>query len=717
MRAEWKRLNEYQLEAVTDDSPACVVKAHVGSGKTTVLIEKILYLHFGSGEEDNALADGDEVAVKPGIPLEEMVVLTFTNKAADEIISRLLEREPSLSKEQVRGFGTFHSVAMHLLKNKLPLEQTGWKRDFTVIDPDEEVDVALEIIEAHQLKVKYKNRLKKRLEQEYNGYLQGRETSRYKDDLFMVYPLLEVEKKKQNKMAFADLIRVCTELLKEDVWYPAWIIVDEVQDSDAMQLEFLSALKGPDTKFFAVGDPNQEIYSWRGPVQNTFYLLKHRFDARELAFSVNYRSNASILEAANRFLQYGNKIQAYRESESRIKVMRHYDPFQEAEYLAERIKSLHDGGSPYREIAIFYRLQKQSEILEKVLSKHDIPYEVSVKKTLKDIPVLDWLVKVLRFACHQEDELMGVQALSNALYGEKCTKKKAQDMIAQQKKEASQLYRSMLEFTEQEAWKQDGIPTVEAVFDYFGLKEALHPTAATYAEDERAVRAFIGKLCEYCRAEGYNFIDGTKAYVSSSALYGGDVSETRGEVTGSGEDVSKTSEFVAGDTVKLMTLHASKGLEFDTVFMIGVNRGLIPLHGQNQDQEEEERRLFFVGITRARNELELSYYIHPGEARVQGEYSSYLRMIPEHLLEWDEMRGDEEKRKNLQMLRKEVREVVREKQVKNEEERTETVRHARHPKYGTGVLVAEDEMMVEVEFEGYGRKQFLKAFGEVVVEG
>ena len=525
-----------------------------------------------------------------------------------------------------------------------------------------------------------------------------------------------------------------------------------------MQLEFLSALKGPDTKFFAVGDPNQEIYSWRGPVQNTFYLLKHRFDARELAFPVNYRSNASILEAANRFLQYGNKIQAYRESESRIKVMRHYDPFQEAEYLAERIKSLHDGGSPYREIAIFYRLQKQSEILEKVLSKHDIPYEVSVKKTLKDIPVLDWLVKVLRFACHQEDELMGVQALSNALYGEKCTKKKAQDMIAQQKKEASQLYRSMLEFTEQEAWKQDGIPTVEAVFDYFGLKEALHPTAATYAEDERAVRAFIGKLCEYCRAEGYNFIDGTKEYVSSSALYGGDVSEVRGEATetrvevaDAGGDVSEPSELVAGDTVKLMTLHASKGLEFDTVFMIGVNRGLIPLHSQNQDQEEEERRLFFVGITRARNELELSYYIHPGEARVQGEYSSYLRMIPEHLLDWDEMRGDEEKRKNLQMLRKEVRDAVKEKQVKNEEvkddelgdeaandevmnaetndsysfstrrnegeEKAETVRHARHPKYGTGVLVAEDEMMVEVEFEGYGRKQFLKAFGEVVVEG
>ena len=150
-------LNEYQRAAVLDESPACVVNANVGSGKTTVLIEKILYLHL-----------------ERKVPLERMIVLTFTNKAADEITARLLKREPGITPEQVRGFGTFHSVAMGLLKTCLPVEEAGWTKEFTVMDPDEETDLALELITEHKLKVKYKNRLKKRLEQEYQNWLSGK---------------------------------------------------------------------------------------------------------------------------------------------------------------------------------------------------------------------------------------------------------------------------------------------------------------------------------------------------------------------------------------------------------------------------------------------------------------------------------------------------------------------------------------------------------------
>ena len=160
-------LNKYQKAAVLDESPACVVNANVGSGKTTVLIEKILYLHL-----------------ERQVPLEQMIVLTFTNKAADEITGRLLRRESCLSQEQVQGFGTFHSVALRLLKNRLPVEDAGWTKEFTVMDPDEETDLALDIIAEHGLKVKYRNRLKKRLEQERQAYLSGKTESRYKDDLF-----------------------------------------------------------------------------------------------------------------------------------------------------------------------------------------------------------------------------------------------------------------------------------------------------------------------------------------------------------------------------------------------------------------------------------------------------------------------------------------------------------------------------------------------------
>ena len=241
------------------------------------------------------------------------------------------------------------------------------------------------------MKIKYKNRLKKRLEQEYKAYLGGAGESRYKDDLYLLYPLLEEEKKKQDKMTFADLLQVSTRLLREEKEnndgreekkspvIPEWIIVDEVQDSDAMQMDFLEALKGPETKLFAVGDPNQVIYSWRGTGDNMFFLLKHRFGAKELTLPVNYRSSAVILEAANRFLQFGTRIEGCRGEGNLITVKNHYDPFQEAEYLAETIRDLHENGRngesgemgargklDYGQIAVLYRLQSQAEILEMV---------------------------------------------------------------------------------------------------------------------------------------------------------------------------------------------------------------------------------------------------------------------------------------------------------------------------------------------------------------
>jgi superfamily I DNA/RNA helicase len=400
---------------------------------------------------------------------------------------------------------------------------------------------------------------------------------------------------------------------------------------------------------------------------------------------------------------------------------------------------LHEQGRAYSEIAVFYRLQKQSEILENVFGRQQIPYEVSIRKTIKDIPALDWLVKVLRFSVNPADEQIGIEVLADSQYGEKCSRAKAKQIVLEQKRESHFLYQKMKEFSEQEKWKRTDVPEAEEVFIYFGLKEALHPTSSDYPETKRLVLASLERICKYCREKGASLIDGTREFVNQSALYGVNVLNGDGE---SGVDGRESKGGVSGDTVKLMTLHASKGLEFRTVFLIGMNQGLIPLHSQDFEQEEEERRLFFVGITRAKDELELSYYTNPGEPRVSGEYSRYLRMLPPHLLEWEELRSEEQKKNNLQQLRREVQKQIREKREKEkaesgevEEKKTQneeiegekaeretaadesmTVRHARHPKYGTGVLVSENDMMVEVEFAGYGRKQFLKAFGEVTIE-
>lgn len=710
-KEEWNWLNSYQMEAVTDENDACIVNANVGSGKTTVLIAKILYLHY-----------------EKKIPLEKMVVLTFTNKAAGEIIERLKKKEPGLTEEQVQFFGTFHSVAMRMLKNTLlqakaeneeiahtvensSMAPEEWTSEFEIIDPDEEQELALCLIAEYSLKVKYKNRLKKRLEQEYPNYKAGKVTSRYKDELSRLYPLLQKEKKKENKMSFSDLLEEGTRLLKMGKnSRPEWIIVDEVQDSDRSQLEFLEALKGPETKIFAVGDPNQVIYSFRGTTQNMFFLLKNRFQAKELSLPVNYRSNASILEAANRFLQFGGKIQGSNECGEKIQIRNHYDPFQEAMYLADKIWTLHQEGKEYRDIAVFYRLQKQAEILEKMFAEQNIPYEVSVKKSWKDIPVLNWLMYVLRFATHPDDIQAGMQVLMDKRFGDKCTKKKAEDIIKNHKTEKSDIYKNMMLFyTEKE------VLSGEDIFDSLGLKEALHPTSADYQQDAKQVLDFLNQICTYSREKKLNMSDGIREFLNGMAL---------GTIE-SPEDTQESAEKEeAGGRVKLMTLHASKGLEFDTVFIIGVNPGLLPIRCSSFDQEEEERRLFFVGITRARNHLELSYYTNPGEPGVLGSYSNYLKMIPEELLEWKEIRSDEEKRTNLKELTRRAKEEIRKAEAqkaenvqeqKTESEKTENVQEQKaiHPKYGTGIVTSEDDMMVEVEFPNYGKKQFIKAFQEV----
>lgn len=707
---DWEKLNEYQKEAVLDDSPACVVNANVGSGKTTVLIAKVLYLYL-----------------EKKVPLEDMLVLTFTNKAAQEILSRLLLRGPELSPKQRAGFGTFHSVGLRLLKEKLPVEKAGWDRDFSVMEPEEETELAQRIIKEEKLNIKYKNRLKKRLEQEYKAYLEGREASRYGDDLFRLYPLLKQEKQRENKMSFSDLLLVSTELIKEEGFHPAWVIADEIQDSDNLQLEFLEALVGEETRLFAVGDPNQVIYSWRGSSDSTFFALKRRFSAKELSLPVNYRSNARILEAANHFRQFGTRIQGCREEGKLIKVKRQYDPFTEAEYLAEQIESLHKTGESYEDTAILYRLQRQGELLEKVFEKRGIPYQISVKQTVKDIPALDWVVKILRFSVNPRDRQTGEEVLLNPGFGEKLTKKKVRDLL-EEGKGKSFLYEQMKSF---QAWSssQTKIPKWREIFDYFGLGEAFGPTSAGYKEREEQAGKLLEWLRVYCEKKELSLWEGTRAFLNDGALYGMDLGEIMGE----------REESLKG--VRLMTLHASKGLEFHRVYLIGVNQGLIPLRCKTMEQEEEERRLFFVGMTRAKEELELSYYVNPREPGVFGEGSRYLLGIPPELLDWEEDVRRERGEENLRKLGREVREELRKKKEaekelapdkrntdaepegrreelseKPDERETGNVvpgPRVRHRKYGEGILLSQNELTVEVEFPGYGRKQFLKALGEI----
>ena len=683
---ELERLNEYQREAVLDESDACVVNANVGSGKTTVLISKIVYLHYAKN-----------------ISYKDMIVLTFTNKAANEIKERLMVSDESIKSEELEGFGTFHSVALHLLKEVLPIEKIRYEKDFLVIEPDEELDIALQIIQEEKLKIKYKNRLKKRLEQAMVIEKEEEKISPYDDDIFKLAELLKEEKIKQNKMSFSDILQNANLLLGEHKIEPKWIIIDEVQDSDKIQLDFIDKLKGENTKLFAVGDPNQVIYSWRGSSLNVVYTLKHKYNAKELSLPINYRSSNAILEAARCFQQNGSRLMGARETENKIIVKNHYNPFNEACYLVDKIKEIHKSGVPYKEIAIFYRLQNQSQVFEDVFLKNDIPFEVSMKKTISDSPVLNWMIKLFRFCVNPNDFSSAIYVLSNKEYGEKMTEKTARKIVKEQNIIKSELLEKMHEFLN----KCSEIKMAEEIYNYFEFDKYIKPTSATYIDDKEAINALLNIIIEYVKEKQMTFLDGLREFINSSALYGVNILK---------KDISSDI-----DSVKLMTLHASKGLEFSYVFITGVNYGLIPLHTRDME-EEEEQRLFFVGITRAKDYLELSYYTNPDYQKAAPGESRYIHMIPEKLIQNDKVKNNNV---NLQELKKQIQEAKAQgnKEEASVTERVElpvveeinetSIKKVSHKKYGTGKVLKEDDMMIEVEFENYGVKEFIKAFSEL----
>ena len=715
---EWERLNPYQREAVTDENKACLVSANVGSGKTTVLTAKILYLH----------------EVKH-VSYRDMVVLTFTNKAASEIRERLVRADPSVTPEETENFGTFHGVALGLLKKRLPVETLGYTKDFMVMEPDEELELAHALIAEKKLKIKYKNRLRKRLaEAERVSAAGDAGVAGSQDDLEILAGLLTEEKLRRNKMTFSDLMKnACLLMAKEEGEEERsadiqWVIVDEVQDCDGKQLEFIDCFMAEGSKLFAVGDPNQVIYSWRGSAFHLFYTLKTRYQAAELSLPVNYRSCNEILEAARCFQQNGGALEGIRGSGEKIVVKNHYDSFQEACYLTDRIRELQKQGIPFDEIAIFYRLQSQSKVLEDVFSKNGIPFEVAVKTGIHEIPVLEWLLRLLRFLADPADRAAAVFVLSSREYGVGISAKKAEKLAEEGcagvcgRKEASEsgsekaavpgLFEKMVSFDRNGAEIKD----TNAFYEYFDLDCSLKPNAASYGDDKANVRHFLDRMFAFMNAKDLKLSEGLREFLNSAALYGTS-RELLPEADGAGEA-----------RVKMMTLHASKGLEFSHVFIIGMNYGLIPLRTKGIDGEDEERRLFFVGITRARNYLELSWYTNPDIFGVMAGESRYIRMIPSELVQ-----GQEPERRtgtaNLQELRRQVQmakengekleeteDVEKADEMKEMEEKTPNIESVsaeilvRHETYGCGKVVEEDDTMITVEFEGYGRKEFIKAF-------
>ena len=667
-----ENLNNEQKQAVLDTSKICMVNASVGSGKTTVLTNKVLYI-----------IDVLNVAV------DDLIVLTFTNKASNEIKERV--NTLFTNDIEMKFFGTFHSVAMKLLKEELKIDELGFTSNFTIITPEEEGELANEIIEEHGLSIKYRKKIIKRLEKYEYGILNFG-VMKENDDIELLVKLLQERKIKENQMSFSDLIYYSIQQLNKGYYKAKWIVVDEFQDCDVHQLDFINALSNSDTNIFVVGDPNQVIYSWRGGNCNVFDEFKKKYKCTELSLPINYRSSASILDVAKVFLKNDSTLEGVRDVGNKIVIKNHYDAFQEAQYLAEQIKNkITNNDLQYKDIAIFYRMQKQSEIIEKVFAKNNIPFEVSLRKTVKDIPVLRWFIKLLKYSVNINDTISYYGVFCDSEFGPNISKILARTNLNNKQKneleikcENFKLFISGKEINSQN------------IYDYYEINKYIYPSSSAFEENKNFIMKFIDEITKYSKENNLTGLDCIISFLNSSSLYG---------INLLNEEVNLSS-----NSVKLMTLHASKGLEFKQVYIIGVNWGLIPICCKNDEEEAEEKRLFFVGITRAKDNLELSYYTMTNNNLISSGPSRYITMIPRNLI----ANADDftEHESNIQELK---RSLFENKNIANDNKLIDNGNKELfiHDKYGIGEKVLENDDIITIRFKGYGEKSFLKIFNEV----
>ncbi|MER2127947.1 ATP-dependent helicase [Solibacillus sp.] len=665
-------LNPYQEKAVYDDSSVLLLNAHVGSGKTMVLVSKVIYL-----------------ANIKKIPLNKMVVLTFTNKAANEIKERLVSVDPTIKDEDMPYFGTFHSIAAKLLTNNLPIEELGYKKGYTIMDTDELLETASRLIFENHLNIKFKNKLYSRIEAVRSGK-NSFGNMRQVDDIEKLWDLLVKEKLQQNKMDFNDLIENAITLLNKYPFQFEWIIIDEFQDSNHQQMDLISVLTTQHTKLFAVGDPNQIIYTWRGSQKDLFERFKLTYNAQEMTLPLNYRSTTTILDVAKAFLLNENELTGNRGLGSEVIIKNHYNSFNEAIYIAEKIKALYESGVPYKEIAILYRLQKQASPIEDVFIKEEIPYETSQKKTLKDIPVLYWFVGLLKASVNLDDKNNLYAVLKNQVFGESLTISQIRNILQADSEEQSILFEKIKGF---QSWVYEhSVRDANALYGYFNLDAFISPTSSDYEENKSYITDLLMNINMHIEIIGLSLLEGLIEYLNSSALFG--------------MHIIKDYIHLEENSVKLMTLHSCKGLEFKYVFIIGVNNGLLPFSKKDKDEYDEEKRLFYVGLTRAKDQLELSYYTNPDHYNTQSGPSEFITCLPEHLIVGD-VNGNKSMDVDLIAMKRTI--VENEKSIRSTSTQI-PVRKAIHEKFGEGIIEKEEGDSITIVFEGYGSMTFSKTF-------
>lgn len=678
-----KNLNKEQIEAVkTIDGPVLVM-AGAGSGKTKVLTTRIAYL------------------IEEGIPSYNILAITFTNKAAAE----MRDRVSNLIGDVSSFIGTFHSLGVRIIRENHDV--LGLPNNFTIIDSDDTNTIIKKLLKEMNLDSKQysPSYVRNRISFIKNQMLTDGELDR----LFntpMDKVVVEVYHRYNNKLKtsasvdFDDLLLLPVNLFKErkDIleYYQdkyRYILIDEYQDTNPVQYKLSVMLSNKYKNIFVVGDMNQSIYAFRqADFRNISNFEKDFKGAKVIKLEHNYRSTNNILSAANEVIKHNTerkdlKLFSDNGDGVKIKYMRAYDEKHEIALVIDEIKHLLSEGYKNEDIAILYRTNAQSRAIEDVFLAKGIPYKVFGSYYFYNRKEIKDLISYLRLIYNQHDEISLRRVINTPKRGI------GESAIAAIEERAKQQNISMFDALE----TRKELEFKEIIEDLIKRSESL---SLTELIDEVLERSGMKKELESSKAlEDEIRLENLMEVKSITASFE--------ERTGSAnlgdflEEVSLIADISNhtedGDVVTLMTLHSAKGLEFPVVFLVGMEEGLFP-HNMSlmENNLEEERRLCYVGITRAKERL---YLTNAKRRMLYGKEnmnipSRFISEIDEKLIE--------------KIGPKEENKVIDKKQMYTNDNNDITEGSiVSHEQYGTGVVVKCDGSLISVAFKT-GIKKLMK---------
>ncbi|WP_373019610.1 DNA helicase II [Thiomicrorhabdus sp.] len=736
-------LNDAQREAVTVDDQHALILAGAGSGKTRVLVHRIAWLI--------------EVL---GLSAYNILAVTFTNKASNEMRGRI----EALIGQQAQGLtmGTFHGIAYRLLRQHY--QEVGLPQNFQILDSDDQKRVIKRLLKSMELdEAQWPHR---QVQSFINGEKEEGRRPQHIDPghnpfvakMVQIYAAYEEQCKRSGLVDFAELLLRAHELwLKHPqvlAHYQArfkHILVDEFQDTNSLQYAWLRVLAGGSGKLFVVGDDDQSIYGWRGAkVENIRQFDEDFANVKIVRLEQNYRSTGTILKAANALISHnttrmGKQLWSAGEEGAPIRIYEAFNEMDEANYVCNQVQAWCEQGGSRSDVAVLYRSNAQSRVMEQGLMHAQIPYRVYGGLRFYDRAEIKDVLSYLRLLLNRDDDAAFERVYNHPPRGigqktadgirdvardqqismwEAAKRLTEQGLTARAKTSVSG-FMDLIDDMAQNTKDRDLQDLVMHVISRSGLQAHFEKDTSEQGQSRlENIDELINAVSQFKASKPQESIEGVESEEQANQAAAGVTIGDQPVHTDPLSEFLAQAALEAGEqqadawesSVQLMTLHAAKGLEFPLVFMIGVEEGLFPSQQSMEDPSrlEEERRLAYVGITRAEQQLIITF---ANRRRLHGSEfyptpSRFIKEIPAECVDFVRLSGSVRPTMESSMNANISAALAAENQ--SGYQIGDRVRHA---KFGEGIVLtiqgSGDHASVNVHFDDVGSKWLVMAYAKL----